>query len=242
MLQALDAVSGLAVPAEEARREGRYLCPECGKVVGPRLGTRKLPHFAHFARTLCALAKPESERHQALKLLCRHFFEPLPVTWEVPLGERRVDAMVGGLFVVECQASPLATHEWHARTANHNRLGFPVLWLWDIKRLCRKNTLDEALALERSGRPVWVAPELRLCHQESRDVLFVGDKHTMVACRLTRLSAREQSVSAQYRGFFGPTALRKLSFLPDFDKNARFHFASRTRGLRLVRFTNVAER
>src|SRR5438445_1775394 len=158
MLQALDATTGMAVAADEAPRHARYVCPECGKLVGLRLGAKKAPHFAHFSRTLCALAKPESQRHQALKRLCKSFFAPLPVVWEVPLGERRVDAMVGGLFVVECQASALGIEQWQGRTENHNRLGFPVLWLWDVKRLCRKNTLDEALVLERNQRAVWAAP------------------------------------------------------------------------------------
>jgi competence CoiA-like predicted nuclease len=244
MLQALEAVTGLLVAAEEARRQERYACPECGRLVGLRFGARKAPHFAHFSRTLCALAKPESPRHQALKRLCKEFFAPLPVVWEVPLGERRVDAMVGGLFVVECQASPLGTDEWQTRTENHNRSGFPVLWLWDVKRLCRKNTLEEAFVLERNGRAVWTAPELRLCHDESRQFLFVADKHAILPCRLTFLSPGEQAAARKAgRGwpdaFFCLQAMRKLTFFPDFDKHARFHFASRSKKLRLVRFGNV---
>jgi competence protein CoiA len=142
MLQALDAQTGQVTTAEEARRDGRYLCPECNKLVGLRLPRRKIPHFAHYSTTLCANAKPESERHQALKWLCKKFFAPLPVVWEVPLGERRVDAMVAGLFAVECQVSPLSPVAWQARTVSHNRLGFPVLWIWDVKRVCRKNTFE----------------------------------------------------------------------------------------------------
>jgi hypothetical protein len=243
MLQALDAQTGMTVAGEEARRDGRYVCPECGKLVNPRLGGRKVPHFAHYSSTLCTLARPESPRHQALKWLCRRFFAPLPVVWEVPLGERRVDAMVGGLFVVECQASPLGVQEWQARTENHNRLGFPVLWLWDVKRLCRKNTLDEAYVLERNQRAVWTAPEIRLCHDESRDVVFVADKHTILPCRLAPLSSGEQTAAkrigrAWADAFYWPQAMRKLAFFTDFDKNARYHFASRTKKLRLVRFGN----
>jgi hypothetical protein len=245
MLQAVDAQTGQPVAAEEARRDGRYVCPECGKLVGPRLGARKVPHFAHFSRTLCALARPEGPRHQALKWLCKKFFAPLPVVWEVPLGQRRADAMVGGLFVVECQTSPLSALEWQARTENHNHLGFPVLWVWDVKRLCRKNTLGEALLLEKRRRFVWTAPEIRLCHDESRELLFVADKHAIVACRLTPLSSREQAAAKNIGrwpdALFQPRALRKLTFFPDFDRNARFHFGSRAKELRLVRLGNVKE-
>jgi competence protein CoiA len=171
MLQALDAQTGQPVAAEDSRRDGRYVCPGCGKLVGPRLSARKVPHFAHFSRTLCALARPEGPRHQAIKWLCKKFFAPVPVIWEVPLGERRTDALVDGLFVVECQTSPLNALEWKMRTENYNRLGFSVLWVWDVKRLCRKNTLEEALLLEKSQRLVWVAPEIRRCHDESRELL-----------------------------------------------------------------------
>jgi hypothetical protein len=246
MLQAIDALTGFSVAGEEARRDGRYMCAACGKLVGLRSGASKVPHFAHFSRTLCSLAKPEGPRHQALKRLCKEFFAPLPVVWEVPVGERRVDAMVDGRFVVECQASPLGCQEWQARTENHNRLGFPVLWLWDVKRLCRKNTLNEALVLERNGRAVWTAPEMRLCHDESRDLLFVADKHAIVGCRLTSLSDAEQAAAKKIGrawpdAFFWPRALRKLTFFQVFDKNARFHFASRSKNLRLVRFGGIKE-
>jgi competence CoiA-like predicted nuclease len=238
MLQALDAVTGLCVSGEEARRDGRYLCPECRKLVGPRLGGRKVPHFAHFSRTLYRLAQPESPRHRALKWLCKRLFAPLTVDWEVPVGSRRVDAMVDKMFVIECQASALSIQEWQARTENHNRAGFPVLWLWDVKRLCRKNTLEESLVMERNGRAVWVASEIRECHSESRDLLYVADKHAILPCRLITLTSGE--IAAAKRGwpeaFFRPNALRKMAFLPRIDKNVRFHFASRTRGLRSVRF------
>jgi competence CoiA-like predicted nuclease len=241
MLQAVDVQTGALVPGDEARRDGRYLCPECRTIVGLRLGARKVPHFAHLARTACALGKPESQRHQALKWLCKKFFAPLGVNWEVTIGDRRADVVVGNCFVVECQVSPLSIGDWQARTECHNRHGYPVLWLWDIKRLCRRNTLEEAFALERNGRPVWTAPELRLCHAESRELLYVADKHTITACKLISLSAGEQAQvkkigRAWPEAFFWPQALRKLSFNPEFDKAARFHFASQTKKLRLVRF------
>jgi hypothetical protein len=220
--------------------------PGVRETSGPEVRRQQGASFRAFSRTLCALAKPESPRHQALKWLCKQFFAPLPVVWEVPIGERRVDAMVGGLFVVECQASPLGALEWRARTENHNRLGFPVLWLWDVKRLCRKNTLEEAMVLERNRRAVWAAPEIRLCHEESRGLLFVGDKHAILPCRLASLSAGEQAAAKKVGrawpdAFFWPQALRKLTFLPDFDKNARFHFASQSKKLRLVRFGNIED-
>ena len=203
------------------------------------LPKRKIPHFAHFSTTWCRIAKPESERHQALKWLCKAFFAPLPVVWEVPLGERRIDAMVAGLFAVECQVSPLTPKEWQARTVSHNRLGFPVLWIWDVKRLARKNTFEEAFLLEKNQRPVWTPPEIRLCHEESRDLVFVADKHEIMPCRLLGLNRAEQAAAKKSgRGwadaFFGFQAMRKLAFFPEFDKSNRFHFASRSKKFRLV--------
>lgn len=158
MLQALDVVTNLTVAADKAMRDKRYVCPGCQALVGLRHGPRKVPHFAHYSRSLCQLAESESARHRALKYMCRKFFAPQAVEWEVAVGERRVDARVDGKFVIECQASPLSILEWQVRTANHNRHGYPVLWLWDVKRLCRKNTLAEAKALASKERPVWVAP------------------------------------------------------------------------------------
>ncbi|MCI0637624.1 MAG: hypothetical protein L0Y72_08215 [Gemmataceae bacterium] len=239
MLQALDAQTATIVTGAAAQRTGRYLCPECGALVALRVGSRKTPHFAHFSRRLCWLAEPESPRHRALKWLCKKFFAPLPVEWEVRLGNRRVDVFVNRQFVVECQASPLAWREWQAPTADHNRHGYPVLWLWDVKRLCGKNTLAEAMELEGKGRAVWAAPEIRLCHEESRDYLCVADKHDILPCRLTPLSAVELETAKSRGGWadavFWPQSLRRMTFFTDCDKNVRFHFASRSKQYSLVR-------
>lgn len=238
MMQAIDVATGGMVAGAEARRGRRYLCPECGALVSLRLGLRKVPHFAHCAMSGCRLAEPESPRHRALKLLCKEFFSPLRVDWEVSVGQRRVDALVDGKFVVECQCSPLSPQEWQARSANHLRAGLPVLWLWDVKRLCRKNTLEEALLLERHGRSVVVPPAMRLCHDESKARLFVADRHDILPCRLTPLTSVEQA-AAKKRGspaaLFWPHALRRLTFFPDYDRSARSHFPSGSRTLRLVR-------
>jgi hypothetical protein len=247
MMQALDAVTGLTVAGAEARRDGRFLCPECQALVGLRLGPKKVPHFAHYSATRCALAAPESPRHRALKWLCREFFAPLPVVWEVVVGDRRVDALVNEQFVVECQASPMTAVEWQARSENHNRHGYPVLWLWDVKRLCRKNTLAEALILERNGRSVLAPPEIRFCHEEC-GVIFVGDKHESLPCTLTELSTAEQTAARRTgspAALYWPDSLRRLSFLADFDKSARSHFAGRSGKLRVVRLgrpTGVREK
>jgi hypothetical protein len=215
MLQAIDALTDALVPSAEARREGRYVCPECKALVGLRAGAHKVPHFAHFARSRCALAEPESQRHLALKWLCRQLFSPATVEWEVCIGSRRADVLVGGALAVECQVSPLSIDEWSARTLNHNVHGYPVLWLWDVKRLCRKNTLAEALVLEQRNRAVWVPAEARFCHEEGHGLLCTGDKHGIRACRLDKcdLGNRRHAPSLP-DAFFWPDAVRSLSFLP----------------------------
>lgn len=237
-MQALDAATGLTIAGEEARRDGRYFCLECSALVGLRAGPRKIAHFAHCSTSRCTLAQPEGPRHRALKMLCRNFFTPLPVAWEVAVGDRRVDAMVDGRFVIECQTSPMAVEEWQARTEHHNRLGYPVLWLWDVKRLCRKNTLAEALVLERSRRCLPVPKEIRWCHDESHDRLLVADKHAIFPCQLATLTDNELA-AAKHAGspaaLYWPHALRRLMFFPNFDRNDRAHFPSRSGKLRLVR-------
>lgn len=41
MMQAIDVETGVMVAGDEARRDGRYLCPECKTVVGLRAGLRR---------------------------------------------------------------------------------------------------------------------------------------------------------------------------------------------------------
>ena len=238
MMQAIDAATGLTIAGAEARRGGRYCCPECSALVGLRAGPRKIAHFAHCSPTHCTLAAPESPRHRALKQLCKSYFAPMQVDWEIAVGDRRVDAMVDARFVIECQSSPMTFEEWHARTEHHNSHGFPVLWLWDVKRVCRKNTLAEALVVERSRRCLPIPKEIRSCHDESHDRLLVADKHDICPCQLATLTDNELAAAKQAgspAALYWPHALRRLTFFPDFDRYDRAHFPSRSGKLRLVR-------
>ncbi len=244
MMQAVDTETGRIIAGEDARRQGRYLCPGCGALVGLRWGERKLPHFAHLAVTRCALAVPESPRHRMLKWLCKSFFAPLPVEWEVAVGARQADAMVDGRFVVECQASPVSPMEWQKRTENHNAAGYPVLWLWDVKRVCGKNTIAEALTLERNCRALLIPAEIRRCHEESGELIFAADKHELRPCRLTPLTVGEQA-AARRQGSpaaqFWPQSLRRLTFLAEFEKTAWTAYPTLSGKLRLVRPRNTPE-
>ena len=74
----------------------------------------------------------------------------------------------------------------------------------------------------------------------------MGDKHTILACRLVPLNTGERATvkklgRAWPDAYFWPEAIRKLTFQSEFDKDAPIYFASRAKNLRLVTFGAVEQ-
>jgi hypothetical protein len=184
--------NGLFVIGPDAARGETYTCPACHEELIFKCGRRVVPHFAHRPDSSCVLSDGESVRHMEMKLLCRRLFAADGVELEVPLiPDRRADVVVAGRTVVECQASPMSEAEWSGRTEDYNRLGYPVLWIWDVARVCGVKTVAEAWRLA-AGRN-WEAripAVVRLCHKASYGHLYCADADELVACHLGQAAER----------------------------------------------------
>jgi competence CoiA-like predicted nuclease len=159
--------SGERVHAWDASQAMHCVCPECRTSVVWKHGRIVVPHFAHRPESGCAYGVGESERHHEMKWQVGQLFDSWFVQYEVPFApERRADLVVFETWVIECQASPLSVAEWEARTAFYNRIGSPVLWVWDWDRL-REVDPDEFR----------IPAEIRYCHQKNYGTVYVLDNN-----------------------------------------------------------------
>ena len=76
--------------------------------------------------------------------------------------DRRADIVLPDRnIVVECQHSPIAIDEWACRTADYEKHGYAVMWVWDVQRLFKIDEFPKTL------------PEL-LSEQEELDTFMLN--------------------------------------------------------------------
>lgn len=164
MLRALNQNGEDVLGWDAAMKGDYYFCPECKDEVIFKLGRTVTPHFAHKPGSTCAYAEGESAAHLAMKATMARFLPEDIVQVEVPmLPGHRADLLVpAARIVIECQASKIQAGEWERRTRDYNRMGYAVLWVWDIKRFGPHP--------ENETR---VPDEIRLCHKQQWGRVYV---------------------------------------------------------------------
>lgn len=217
MLTALDGSDALVL-ARDADTRGTYVCPECRTQLIVKAGAIVTRHFAHRARISCSLAVGESQRHMQMKEQVGGLFAGrVAVAYEKSIVPgRRADLVLGERIVVECQDSPISILEWAARTRDYNRAGHPVLWIWDITRVCGSRWVDSFEEIDLDAE--WRLPaELRYCHQCSFGRVYVLDAAgNLKSCHLARVATRESEWidenHDQQSSSYTPRSLRHISF------------------------------
>lgn len=133
LAKTLDGLLHLAT--ETQKSTGPFFCSVCGGDAVLKKGSWRIHHYAHRRlATACAKAG-ESELHAVTKLAIYNDARSrgLETFIEYPLGERIADVVLhltgGRKIAVEVQLSPIGVDEIFARTANHSRLGYSVLWV-----------------------------------------------------------------------------------------------------------------
>ena len=120
------------------RTHQQFNCPQCGERVLLKVGTIRIPHFAHEVDSACSasFSEGESVSHLRGKQLLYSFFQRLekPSVLEPYLPElaQRPDLLVqhdGESIPIEFQCSRLPEEVKNSRTEGYRSLGMEPLWI-----------------------------------------------------------------------------------------------------------------
>lgn len=179
---------GQRIEAKTANRHSVFYCPLCRCQVMLKQGAVKCAHFAHHPDSLCALSTGESARHREMKFQISSLFKDCTLERDDIVNGRRADVLTGRL-VIECQISSISIGEWEQRTADYNRAGYSVLWVWDLARVAGagENDLD---GIDPTSE-YRVKEEVRHAHKLCYGRLYVLDRKGQLAgCHLASAGPR----------------------------------------------------
>lgn len=121
----------------QLRRERSFLCPACEAPVILKVGTTKIPHFAHLQQFSCTPgSEPETPLHLLGKSRLASFFHDknLPVQLEhyLPPIKQRPD-LLAGKSAIEFQCSTLPAEQVVTRSQGYAKIGLPAIWIRGIE-------------------------------------------------------------------------------------------------------------
>lgn len=136
------------------RQKESFFCPECKEQVILKIGTKKLPHFAHRKGTACSESyERESEYHLKGKLL---LFEWLQSTGVNTILEPYIKAIAqrpdigfihdGIEYAIEYQCSVIPEELFLQRTKNYRKINIIPIWIMAGKNIKRKGNYRVALS------------------------------------------------------------------------------------------------
>lgn len=123
---------------KQLRQKTKFYCPHCKEQLQFKIGTFKIPHFAHNSKSLCdqRFSERESERHLLGKEQLFQFFvsQHIDVQLEPYLQNinQRPDLLViedGHRFAVEFQCSPISLEKREQRNKGYKRDFIRPIWI-----------------------------------------------------------------------------------------------------------------
>lgn len=118
------------------KMEKSFYCPCCRSLLTLKVGSTKIPHFAHVSAKQCpASSERESERHLASKMLLYDWFrkQELKARLEVylPSIQQRPDLLLEKPpLAVEVQCSAISLSLFKKRTVHYQKKGLRPLWIY----------------------------------------------------------------------------------------------------------------
>ncbi|WP_422123740.1 competence protein CoiA [Planococcus sp. X10-3] len=119
----------------DMRVDNTFTCRDCGNISYLKIGSIKIPHFAHKSRSDCdSFSEPESSLHLQGKILLHDFFTAKNFSVELekylPEIRQRADLLVEGRTVIEFQCSAIPAHDVVRRTAAYKAIGLESTWIF----------------------------------------------------------------------------------------------------------------
>ena len=122
----------------QLKKETEFYCPQCGERLQLKVGSIKIPHFAHYANSNCSslFSEGESEQHLIGKEQLYQFFKSLKLEVELepylPELKQRPDLFISLKklrYASEYQCSPLSDKRFHERNNGYIRNGIYPIWI-----------------------------------------------------------------------------------------------------------------
>ncbi|MFP3919695.1 competence protein CoiA family protein [Lysinibacillus telephonicus] len=123
---------------KQLRQTTKFYCPQCKQQLQFKIGTFKIPHFAHNSNSLCDkyFSERETERHLLGKEQLYQFFhsQHIDVQLEPYLQnlKQRPDLLIkegGHRFAVEFQCSPISLEKKEQRNTGYERDFISPIWI-----------------------------------------------------------------------------------------------------------------
>ncbi|MBM6618271.1 competence protein CoiA [Bacillus suaedaesalsae] len=122
-----------------------FHCPSCKQRVQMKIGTMKIPHFAHMSKTICdSFSEGESQYHLKGKLqlydwFVRQGYSPIIEPYFSQM-KQRPDLYVeikNQRYMIEYQCATIEKGRFQERNDNYLRHHYKVLWILGANRLKR---------------------------------------------------------------------------------------------------------
>lgn len=124
---------------KQLRENTLFYCPQCHEKLQLKIGSVKIPHFAHFSKSNCEshFAESESEQHLLGKEQLFQLFLSLNLQVELEPYlsslQQRPDLLVSvdhqTKFAVEFQCSSLKNERFHERNAGYKKERITPIWI-----------------------------------------------------------------------------------------------------------------
>jgi competence protein CoiA len=120
------------------REERQFYCPQCGEKLQLKIGTVKMPHFAHISISHCESYFSEGETIQHLQgkeqLFQLFRYLQIPVLLEPYIAElnQRPDLLInlnGYQYAIEFQCSPIKHQRFLERNSGYNQKNIQPIWI-----------------------------------------------------------------------------------------------------------------
>lgn len=171
---------------QQLRQQERFYCRQCEERVILKLGSKRIPHFAHEKGSTCLEQyERESQYHLAGKLRLYEWLKNLGLTPRLecyfPEIQQRADVVFtleGKTYCVEYQCSQISEEAFMKRTKGYQKHSLQPLWILGGNNINRKSSQKISLSafqylfLRKSSSEQWYIPSF--CPQINKFIIITN--------------------------------------------------------------------
>lgn len=170
---------GNRIHIEKANTNEQYFCPTCGEKLILRRGDIRIHHFAHSTKSIC-----KDSWHYDMSYWHQNWQSKFPIECQEVVKElnglkHRADVLIEeAKIVIEFQHSNLSFEEFNERNTFYKKLGYKVIWIFDLVEefdSCALFSDEEREELYRWKNPKWKFNKIDL--KDNIEIYLQSDNH-----------------------------------------------------------------